>query len=196
MIHCYCFVLLRNNQSSFKVIKMSSIHIFTRFFSETGSHYVSLTGLKLMFLLLQPLECWDFRCVPPHLAELYIIIFLMMQNRSIFLIFLLLHWVEVHCDIYKSSYNVSNMSYLNSSLHRSLLCSFPHSWNCFNRSQFYIYIHVYTVFAPYSPSYTFPCPRPPPPVTNPLTPWAGLFDPLVLQFCGEKEKNDIFVCTR
>jgi hypothetical protein len=31
---------------------------------------------------------------------------------------------------------------------------FPHSWNSFTRSHFSIYLHVYTVFAPYSPSYT------------------------------------------
>jgi hypothetical protein len=29
-----------------------------------------------------------------------------------------------------------------------------HSWNNFNRSHFSIYIHVYTLYAPYSPSYT------------------------------------------
>jgi hypothetical protein len=35
----------------------------------------------------------------------------------------------------------------------------PHSWNSFNRSHSSIYIHVYTVFAPYSPSFTL---SPPP----------------------------------
>jgi hypothetical protein len=68
--------------------------------------------------------------------------------------FLLLCWIGVHCDIYKSSYNVSNMSYLNSSLHRSLVCSFPHSWNCFNRYHFSIYVHVCPVIALYSASHT------------------------------------------
>jgi hypothetical protein len=34
-------------------------------------------------------------------------------------LFLLLFWVEVHCGIYKCSYNVSNISYLNSPLHCS-----------------------------------------------------------------------------
>jgi hypothetical protein len=29
----------------------------------------------------------------------------------------------------------------------------PHSWNSFNRSQFSIYIYVYRIFPPYSPSY-------------------------------------------
>jgi hypothetical protein len=63
--------------------------------------------------------------------------------------------------IYKGSYNISNISYLNSSLPPFffILLS-PHSWNRFNRYLFCIYIHVYTVFAPYSPSCTF-SPSPP-----------------------------------
>jgi hypothetical protein len=36
--------------------------------------------------------------------------------------------------------------------------SLSHSWNSFNRSHFSIYIHVYTVFAPYSQSYTLSLP--------------------------------------
>jgi hypothetical protein len=31
----------------------------------------------------------------------------------------------------------------------------PHFWNSFKKLQFSIYIYVYTIFAPYSPSYTF-----------------------------------------
>jgi hypothetical protein len=61
----------------------------------------------------------------------------------------------VHCDIYKSSNSISNMSYLNSP---PPTCSFipppPYSWNSFSRSHFSIYIQVYTVFAPYTPSFT------------------------------------------
>jgi hypothetical protein len=53
-------------------------------------------------------------------------------------------------------------------LHHSPLSSLPHSWNSFNRSYFSIYVHVYTVFAPYSPSLSLPSPpshwyQPPPP---------------------------------
>jgi hypothetical protein len=39
----------------------------------------------------------------------------------IFSFFLLLCWVGVHCDIYKSSFNISDISYLNSPLHHSPL---------------------------------------------------------------------------
>jgi hypothetical protein len=53
------------------------------------------------------------------------------------------------------------------SLNHSPLCSSPESWNSFNRYNFCIYIHVYTVFAPYSPSYSFSLPPPPPTGTNP-----------------------------
>jgi hypothetical protein len=75
--------------------------------------------------------------------------------------FLLLFWVGAYCGIYKSSYNVSNKSYLNSPLLPfSFISPFPHSWNSFNRYHFSIYIHVYTVFAPYSPFHTLSLPPP------------------------------------
>jgi hypothetical protein len=52
-------------------------------------------------------------------------------------------------------------------LHHSPLS--PHSWNSFNKSHFSICIHVYTIFVPYSSSYTL-SPHPPPPTgTNPQT---------------------------
>jgi hypothetical protein len=75
-------------------------------------------------------------------------------ERSFFF-FLLLCWVGIRCGIYKSSYNISNVSFLNS--HLVLLYIIPlflHSWNSFNRYYFSIYIHVYTDFAIYSPSHT------------------------------------------
>jgi hypothetical protein len=65
--------------------------------------------------------------------------------------FLLLCCVGVHCSIYKGSYNVSNISYLNSPpalLSISFLS--PNSWNSFNRYHFCIYVYVYTLFALYS----------------------------------------------
>jgi hypothetical protein len=60
----------------------------------------------------------------------------------------LLCWVwGLHCGIYKSSYSVSNISYLNSpSPLLSFILPSPHSWNSFNRYHFCIYIHVYTFF--------------------------------------------------
>jgi hypothetical protein len=62
----------------------------------------------------------------------------------------------VHCGIYKSSYNISSISYSNSFPQLfSFISSSPYSWNSFNRSHFSIYIHVYRVFAPCSPFYTF-----------------------------------------
>jgi hypothetical protein len=38
------------------------------------------------------------------------------------------------------------------SLHLSPLSSLSHSWNSFNRYYFSIYIHVYRIFPPYSPT--------------------------------------------
>jgi hypothetical protein len=67
---------------------------------------------------------------------------------------LLLCWAGVHCGICTGSYNVSDISHLNSP---PPLLSFitppPHSWNSFNRYHFCICIHAYTVFAQYSLSY-------------------------------------------
>jgi hypothetical protein len=80
----------------------------------------------------------------------------------IFLYFFIVVLLGVHCGIYKSSYNVSNTSYLSSaSPPLSFITSSPHSWNTFNRYHFCIYIHVYTVFALYSPSYNISLTPPP-----------------------------------
>jgi hypothetical protein len=37
-------------------------------FFETGSPYVGQAGLKLLVLLPQPPQYWDYKCEPPHLA--------------------------------------------------------------------------------------------------------------------------------
>jgi hypothetical protein len=81
------------------------------------------------------------------------------MSHSIFL--LLLCCVGVHCDIYKSSYNISTISYLNLPPPSFFIPSSPHSWNSFSRSHFSIYIQVYTVFALYSPSHTLSLSLPP-----------------------------------
>jgi hypothetical protein len=33
-----------------------------------GTHYVAQAGFKFTIILLLPPECWDYRCVPLHLA--------------------------------------------------------------------------------------------------------------------------------
>jgi hypothetical protein len=71
------------------------------------------------------------------------------------------------------------------SLHHSPLSSLLHSLNSFNRFHFSIYLHVYTVFVPYSPSYTLdPLPLPSPLVS---TLRQDLFHPPVLWFCKRKK---------
>jgi hypothetical protein len=80
-------------------------------------------------------------------------------------------WMSVHCGIYKSSYYISNIIYLNSPPPPfSFILLSPHSWNSFNRYHFSIYIHVYTVFAVYSPSFTISPPLLPFHLDNPLLP--------------------------
>jgi hypothetical protein len=69
--------------------------------------------------------------------------------------FFLLCWVGVHYGIYKSSYNTSNTSYLNSPPPPfSFILPSPQSRNSFNRYHFSIYRHVDSEFASYSPSHT------------------------------------------
>jgi hypothetical protein len=67
--------------------------------------------------------------------------------------FLLWCQVEVHCGIYKNSYNIS---YLNPFPPPFSFMPFsPHYWNSLSRYHFSIYILVYTVFAKYSLSTPF-----------------------------------------
>jgi hypothetical protein len=96
----------------------------------------------------------------------------------------------VHCYIYKGSYNISNMSELNLSPPSFSSISSPHSWNSFNRPHFSIYIHVYIVFEPYSPSYTL---SPSPCSHGYQTPRQDLFCPSILQFLKEKKWHFLFV---
>jgi hypothetical protein len=62
--------------------------------------------------------------------------------------FLLLCWVAVHWNIWKSSYNVSNISYLNSSPLLLFHPLSPDSKNNLNWFCFCVYLHVYTLFGP------------------------------------------------
>jgi hypothetical protein len=70
----------------------------------------------------------------------------------IFIFLLLLCWVRVHWSVYKASYN---MSFLKSPSPLLFHAPSTDSWNSFNRYHFCIYIHMYTLFAPYSPTYPF-----------------------------------------
>jgi hypothetical protein len=69
--------------------------------------------------------------------------------------FLLLCWVGVHFSIYKGSYNVSNISYLNSSPPLLFFIPPPRFLEQFTRYHFCIYMHVYTLFALYSSFYPY-----------------------------------------
>jgi hypothetical protein len=105
--------------------------------------------------------------------------------------------VAVHCSIQKSSYNISNITYLNSaSLSFSFISPSSHSWNSFNRSYFSIYIYVYTVVAAYTPSIIIS--SHPPSSHWYQSPRQVLFHPPILWFCVKKgeEKNSILDCLR
>jgi hypothetical protein len=101
----------------------------------------------------------------------------------------LLCWVVVPCGIYKSSYNMSNTSYLNSPLPQVSFIPLP-----FDRSHFSIFIHEYIVLYHIHPPTPFPYILLSPTGVN--LPRVDLFSPSVLWFCIRKEKeeeNDIFV---
>jgi hypothetical protein len=66
------------------------------FVFDTGSHKSSCLNW-----------CWDYSYLLPHLTTKVIFLF-------VFIFFELSCWVGAHCGIYKSSYNISDISYLNS----------------------------------------------------------------------------------
>jgi hypothetical protein len=76
----------------------------------------------------------------------------------------------------------------------SCLCShlylLSHYWNTLNRYHFCINIHVYTLLAPYSSSYHFPCHLSPLTVPTASLPPQNQFCPLVLWFCRRKYIKD------
>jgi hypothetical protein len=55
-------------------MSQKQLSVFTFFFLGVVSHYVAQAGLKLVILLSQPPECWDYRCAPPRLLSVYIYI--------------------------------------------------------------------------------------------------------------------------
>jgi hypothetical protein len=63
---------------------------------------------------------------------------------------------------------------------------FPHFWNSFHRYHFSIYIHVYTVFATYTPSYTLFLPPLPSHSYQPPHPRKDLSTLLFSDFVKEK----------
>jgi hypothetical protein len=80
-----------------------------------------------------------------------------------------------------------NTSYLNlPPLSFSFITLSPYYWNRLNKYHFSTYIHVYTVFVPYSSSHTFSPPSASFQWYQP--PQQDLLCPLVLQFCKRKEK--------
>jgi hypothetical protein len=73
------------------------------------------------------------------------------HSRTQFCFPLLFCWIGVLCGIYKGSYNVSNISYLNSPHFTTLLHSHsPDSWNSFNRYHF-AFTYMYTHYLHHNP---------------------------------------------
>jgi hypothetical protein len=95
-----------------------------------------------------------------------------------YLCFILLFWVGGHCGIYKVSYNVSNISYLNSpTLHHSPLSLPPPICEIVPTDTFFPFIYLNTQYLHY---------------IHPITPFPHLFPP-ALQFCKRKRKEIILL---
>jgi hypothetical protein len=100
--------------------------------------------------------------------------------------------VRVHCGIYKGSYNVSNISYLNPSpLLLSFITPIP---GTFSTGIIFAFTYVcYILFPPYSSSYSFPCHLPPPTSARltPSSPFPGRTCSALLfyNFVEEKPKD-------
>jgi hypothetical protein len=45
-------------------------------FLERGTCYVAQAGIKLNIFLLQPPDCWDYRCASPHPARVNVVLFI------------------------------------------------------------------------------------------------------------------------
>jgi hypothetical protein len=104
---------------------------------------------------------------------------------------LLLWWVGVHCGIYTGSYNVSNISYMNSPPQPFFFIPLsPDSWNSFSR---YHFLHLLTcvhilLYHIHPPS---PFPHTSLLLLVPdLQPWWYLFYPSILWFCRRKKRTD------
>jgi hypothetical protein len=112
------------------------------------------TQLPPAFLLMYLSPSWHF--VPtPHSHSIHIspytclLFFLQIPKIYFLILFFNIIVLGVHYDIYKSSYIIVEFT------SPSFSFIYPHSWSSFNRSHFSIYMHVYLLFPPYSPSYTF-----------------------------------------
>jgi hypothetical protein len=102
-------------------------------------------------------------------------------------IFLLLCWVEVHCGIYKSSYNISNISYFNHPLHYFPLLPPPPIPGTVSTGLIFLFTYMYTQYLHrINPPAPFPHFLLPPTGTN--LPRQDLFCPPVLQFCKRNIK--------
>jgi hypothetical protein len=93
----------------------------------------------------------------------------------------------IHCGIYKTCYNMSNISYLNAPLGHSLWSSAPYSFSSYH---FSIYLNVCTLVL-YSPSHAH---SPLPPCLTRTNPQTWLVPPSCSPILFKKKKKSWHFC--
>jgi hypothetical protein len=126
------------------------------------------------------LRIWNYEFVPPCLTQ--------KQQIQFFKIC-------YHCSGSHLQKFLQYIKYITSELIPStiLLYPLPRPCNSVNRYHFSIYILVYTVFAPYSPSYTFSHILPPPTANNARHPGKTCSTHLFSDFIKETKLIFLFV---
>jgi hypothetical protein len=140
------------------------------------SAYDTSTWHSVVLFCLEMIALWG-----PIIQFIYLFIFIY-ENCILFIYLSLLCWVGVYCGIYKSFYNIPNMSYLNSLPPPFSFISspLPHSWNSFNRYHFsftykstqYLY-HIHPP-SPFPHLLTLPLVATPPTLVGPVLPSCSL----------------------
>jgi hypothetical protein len=149
------------NYSSIPSRKLNSMHPEHSWpFHNDGLHGIIYTKISKVFCILKS------RSIKP-LAIFFFLINCFMYNGiydlirilEFFFYFLLLCWVGVHCGLYKS---LTIYQTYHSRVHPStILFHSSYFWNSFTTYHISTYIHVYTVFVPYSRSFNIsPPPHP------------------------------------
>jgi hypothetical protein len=115
---------------------------------------------------------------------------------SFFKFYFIVIWVGVHCGFYKGSYNILNMSYLNSLPPPFFFIPNPHSWNSFNRYLFLLLqLCIHSVCIIFTFLHNILTSSPPTSI-NATSPGRTCSALLFSDYAKERKRNDIFAYLR